>query len=73
MPGSIVSTVLLVKATVLSLLSYDLRHSIALIVLIPRRFLQSVIVIFVPENKRSGSADIAGIDSISKAITERAG
>jgi hypothetical protein len=52
--------------------SYNLRYLIALILSIPRRFLQSVIVIFVPENKYSGSADIAGIDSISKAITERA-
>lgn len=28
---------------------------------------------FSTRNKRSGSADIAGIDSISKAITESAG
>jgi hypothetical protein len=55
------------------LLSYNLKHSIASIVSIPRQFLQSVIVIFVPENKRSGFADIAGIDSISKAIIEKAG
>jgi hypothetical protein len=55
------------------LLNYNLRYSIALIVSIPRQFLQSVIVIFVLENKHSGSADIAEIDSISKAIIERAG
>jgi hypothetical protein len=36
-------------------------------------FLWSVIVIFALENRRSSSADIAGIDNISKAIIERAG
>ncbi|KKO99134.1 hypothetical protein THAR02_08768 [Trichoderma harzianum] len=38
----------------------------------PKRFLRSVIVI-VPENRRSGSADIAGMDNTSKAIIDRAG
>jgi hypothetical protein len=61
------------KSTVLSLLNYNLRYLITLIVSIPKQFLQSVIVIFVPENKYSGSADIARIDSISKAIIEKAG
>jgi hypothetical protein len=41
--------------------------------LMPSLFLQSVIVILALEKRRSGLADIAGIDNISKAITERAG
>jgi len=36
-------------------------------------FLLSVIVTFTPENRRSGSASIAGIERISNAITESAG
>ena len=71
--NSFTSIVLLANATILPLLSHDLRHSIASILSIPRRFLQSVIVIFALENRRSSSADIAGIDSISKAIILRFG
>jgi hypothetical protein len=65
--------VLLAYTTILPLLSYDLRHLITLILLILRQFLQSVIVIFALENKRSGFANIAGIDNISKAIILRFG
>ena len=54
-------------------LNQDLRHSIAWILSMPSLFLRSVIVIFAPENRRSGSADMAGIDNMSKAIIERAG
>jgi hypothetical protein len=69
--NSFTSIVLLAYTTILPLLSYDLRHLIALILLILRRFLQSVIVIFALKNKRSGSANIAGINNISKAIILR--
>ena len=57
----------------LSFLNHDLRHSIASIASISRLFLRSIIVIFAPENSRSGSAAIAGIERISKAITLRFG
>jgi len=57
----------------ISFLSHDFKHSIAWTLSIPSLFLQSVIVIFAPENKRSGLADIAGIDNISKAIILRFG
>lgn len=58
---------------ILSFPSHDLQHSIACMLSIPSLFLRSVIVIFAPENRRSGSADIAGIDSISIAIILNAG
>jgi hypothetical protein len=55
------------------LASQDFKHSIAWMLSMPRRFLRSVIVIAALENKRSGSADIAGIDNTSRAITLRFG
>jgi hypothetical protein len=67
------SIVLSANATILPLLSHDLRYSIASILSIPRRFLQSIIVIFALENRRSSSANIVGIDNISKAIILRFG
>jgi hypothetical protein len=66
--NSFISIVLLVYTTILFLLSYNLRYSIASIFSISRQFLQFVIVIFVLENRYSGSADIAEIDNILKAI-----
>jgi hypothetical protein len=51
----------------------DFKHSTACILSIPSLFLRSVIVILAPENRRSGSADIAGIDKISNAIMLNAG
>jgi hypothetical protein len=53
---------------ILPFLSYDLQHSIAYMLSILSLFLQSVIVIFVPKNRCSSSADIVGINSISIAI-----
>jgi hypothetical protein len=58
---------------ILSLLNQDFKHSIASMLSMPSLFLWSVIVILALEKRRSGSADIAGIDNISKAIIERAG
>ncbi|KAJ0129409.1 Uncharacterized protein HZ326_27496 [Fusarium oxysporum f. sp. albedinis] len=48
-------------------------HSNASTTPLPSRFRRSVIVIFAPEKSLSGSADIAGIDSISTAILLRLG
>lgn len=47
---------------------HDFRHSKAWITSMPRRFLWSVVDIFAPENRRSGSTVIAGIDTILRAI-----
>jgi hypothetical protein len=52
---------------------YMLVYTVAWMLSMPRRFLRSVIVITALENKRSGSADIAGIDNTSRAIILRFG
>jgi hypothetical protein len=54
-------------------LRHDFIHSIASTVSILIRFRRSDIVIFDEEKSLSGAADIAGIESTSKAILERFG
>jgi hypothetical protein len=51
----------------------DLRHLSASISWILREHLRFEIIIFDPENTRFSLADIAGINSISRAILERLG
>jgi hypothetical protein len=51
----------------------DFKHSKASIDSIPRRLRRTVPDILAPENRRSGSADIAGIDSISRATCSNLG
>ena len=63
------------RCSVLKLFSlrHDFIHSIASTVSILIRFRRSDIVIFDEEKSLSGAADIAGIESTSKAILERFG
>jgi hypothetical protein len=51
-------------STSIWIFNHDFKHSKASIVKILRRFRRSEIVIFAPEKRRSGLADIAGIDNI---------
>src|ERR1700709_1101326 len=63
------------NSSVLKLFSlrHDFIHSIASTVSILIRFRRSDIVIFDEEKSLSGAADIAGIESTSRAILERFG
>jgi hypothetical protein len=56
-----------------TILYHDLRHSKASIDALPNLFLHLVIVNPALENNLSGDANIAGIDSKSKAIFRRFG
>src|ERR1700712_371594 len=57
----------------LAILYHDLRHSKASIACGLSLFLLSVTVSFAVENRRSGDADIAGIDNKSSAILLKLG
>jgi len=50
---------------------YDFKHSPVSMILTPSLILYQVIVLLTPENIRSGSVDIAGIERISIVIRER--
>ncbi len=52
-------------------LNHDFKHSSSSIVLILHLMRCSLSVCFTPENTRSGSDDIAGIENISIAIRDK--